>query len=553
MDLARAFPAFDEARIVHRGDGLLVVDKPAGVPSQAADPEVPDDLPSRLRGLAEYLGTHQRLDAETSGLVLFTTERSANASIAEQFEKRRIKKTYVACVELRGASPFRGKGEVRLEDVIDGKNAVMRARAVERRGERALLEIDLETGRTHQARIQLSRAKSPVAGDALYGGAPAPRLMLHAAALEVTAPSGKKLHLRAPVPPEMREWLEHGDRGARVFDDEGALRSALGLAFERRWGLLRAMPEARATDVMRLANDEGDALPGLTVDHYAGFAVASFTGELAEPEHQARRARALDAIASFGFDGVYEKSRPKHSSAVGPAAREALAPRAPSRGSAASSPLVVHEEGVPYFVKLDDGLATGFYADQRKNRRRVRQVAGGARVLNLFSYTCAFSVAAGLGGATRVVSVDASASFLERGRENVIGAGLDVATHDFVAMDARAWLERAARKNERFDVIILDPPSFGTAGRRSAGGRFSIATDFVPLCALAMRVLSPHGQMLASINYRKTTQNDFRHAAARAAREAGVDAAVRDLPPPLDFPARGESHLKAVWVVSRRV
>ncbi len=200
-------------------------------------------------------------------------------------------------------------------------------------------------------------------------------------------------------------------------------------------------------------------------------------------------------------------------------------------------------------MRLDDGLATGFYADQRKNRRRVRNVSGGARVLNLFSYTCAFSVAAGIGGATRVVSVDASASFLERGRENVIGAGLDVGTHEFVATDARAWLERAARKNERFDVIILDPPSFGTAG----GKRFSIATDFVPLCALAMRVLSPRGQMLASINHRKTSQNDFRHAVQRAARDAGIDAAARDLPPPLDFPARGEAHLKAVWIVSRRV
>src|SRR6266567_4782441 len=99
MDLASAFPAFDEKRVVYRGDGVIVVDKPAGVSSQAADPEVADDLPARLRAISEYWGTHQRLDAETSGLVLFTTERAANASIAEQFEKRRIQKTYIACVE----------------------------------------------------------------------------------------------------------------------------------------------------------------------------------------------------------------------------------------------------------------------------------------------------------------------------------------------------------------------------------------------------------------------------------------------------------------------
>jgi 23S rRNA (cytosine1962-C5)-methyltransferase len=540
VDLARAFPAWGDARIVHRGDGLLVVDKPAGVPSQAADPEVPDDLPARLKGVADYLGTHQRLDAETSGLVLFTTEKSANPKIAEQFEKRHIQKTYIACVE-----KFRDKKRT-LSDVIDGKKAVMHARVIERRGDRAMLEIDLETGRTHQARIQLQRAGSPIAGDTLYGGPAAPRLMLHAMGLDVEAPNGKKLALRAPVPEEMREWLERGDRGERVFDDERALRSALALSFERRWGLLRAMPEGRATDVFRLANDDGDALPGLTVDFYAGFAVASFSREFTNE----RRARILDAIASFGFDGVYEKSRPKDASALSPAQREALAPKTPSRGDAAPSPLVVHEEGLPYLVRMGDGLATGFYADQRKNRRRVRAVSGGARVLNLFAYTCAFSVAAEAGGATRVVSVDASASFLERGRENVARAGLDLKKHEFVADDARRWLERAIRqKKDQFDLIVLDPPSYGTAG----GKRFSIASDFVPLCSLAMRLLAPRGQMLASINHRKTSQNQFRHAVQWAAREAPLDAAVRDLPPPLDFPARGEPHLKAVWVVSRRV
>src|SRR6185437_16875311 len=183
------------------------------------------------------------------------------------------------------------------------KKAVLRARVLERRGERALVAIDLETGRTHQARIQLARAGSPIAGDTIYGGPAAPRLMLHAAALEVASPSGKRLHLRAPEPPEMREWLERGDRSGRVYEDAAALRRALGLAFERRWGLLRAMPPARATTAFRLANEEGDALPGVAVDFYAGWAVATFYDEV-------DRARVLDAIASFGFDGVYEKSRP---------------------------------------------------------------------------------------------------------------------------------------------------------------------------------------------------------------------------------------------------
>lgn len=534
MDLARAFPDFDPARVVFRDDGLLVVDKPAGVPSQAADPEVPDDLPSRVRSLAAYLGTHQRLDAETSGLVLFTTERTANASIAEQFEKRRVKKTYLACVTGWRVQDQR----TTLRHVLDGKQAVTHVRVVERRGERALLELDLETGRTHQARDQLTRAGAPIAGDRMYGGARAPRLMLHASALEITSPSGKKLRLTAPTPSEMSEWLEVGDLGTRVYDDGARLRAALGLAFERRWGLLRAMPLARATTVFRLANEEGEGLPGLAVDYYGGYGVVSFSGDLAASPDG--KARVLDAVASFGFDGVYDKTRPKHASALSDAEREAMAPVTPARGAPAPSPLSVTEEGVPFLVRLDAGLATGFYADQRKNRKRVRSHAAKRRVLNLFSYTCSFSVVSALGGASRTVSVDASASALERGRESFAHAGIDLATHDFVAMDARAYLERASRRGELFDLVILDPPSFGTA----KGGRFSIASDFPALCKLAFSVLDAGGSMLASINHQKTTQDRFRHMVEDAARAAGKAAKVRDIPPPLDYPG---GHMKAVW------
>jgi 23S rRNA (cytosine1962-C5)-methyltransferase len=518
VDLERAFPDFDDRRMVFRDDGLLVVDKPPGMPSQASDPEVPDDLPARLRRFSSYLGTHQRLDAETSGLVLFTTERSANASIAAQFEQRRVEKTYLACV-----TGWRGKDRRRtLRHTLDGKPAVTHVRVIEARADRTMLELELETGRTHQARIQLAQVGAPIAGDRLYGGAPAPRLMLHAVGLGLASPSGKKLALRAPVPAAMRAWLENGA-------GEGCLEDALSLAFERRWGLLRAMPRGRETTVFRLVDDEGDALSGLTIDFYAGFAVVSFQGAEDEPQ----RERVLDAVATFGFDGVYEKSRPKHAGSVS-------VPSTPSRGVAAPSPLTVMEEGTPFLVRLDAGLATGFYADQRKNRVRVRDASRGKRVLNLFSYTCAFSVAAARGGASHTVSVDASAAALERGREGFTTAGFDPTAHDFVAMDARAFLERAARRGEKFDVVILDPPSFG----RAKGGSFSVATDFAPLCTLAFAVMNDGGAMLASINHQKTSQDRFRRTVQTAARAAAKDVKVRDLPPPLDFPG---GRLRAVW------
>jgi 23S rRNA (cytosine1962-C5)-methyltransferase len=352
------------------------------------------------------------------------------------------------------------------------------------------------------------------------------------------------LRLRSKAPREIAEWLARGDVGERIYDDAAALDAALRRALERRWGLARAMPPSRETDVFRLVNEEGDGLPGLGLDHYAGFVVANLYGELADSPRRCER--ALDAIAALGFDGVYAKIRPKHASRLGEAERDRLAPASPLRGKMAPDPLPVVEEGTPYLVHLGDGLATGFYADQRANRRRVCAAAKGKTLLNLFSYTCAFSIAAARAGAARTTNVDAAITALERGRAGFAHASLDPDAHEFVGMDARSFLERAARKNQRWDLVVLDPPSYGTA----KGGRFSVSSDFEQLAAAAIRVLSDGGAMLASINHRGTTESRFRRALLEAGRAAGRAIRARSLPPPLDFPSCGESHLKAVWVTA---
>ncbi|MBC7018228.1 hypothetical protein G6O44_26250, partial [Salmonella enterica subsp. enterica serovar Enteritidis] len=106
-------------------------------------------------------------------------------------------------------------------------------------------------GRTHQARVQLAHAGAPIAGDPLYRGALAPRLMLHAAGLELEHPrTGERLVIRDEAPSDMADWVARGDRGAAVYDDVAALDRALGLAVERRWALGRSAlsdPEERRT------------------------------------------------------------------------------------------------------------------------------------------------------------------------------------------------------------------------------------------------------------------------------------------------------------------
>jgi 23S rRNA (cytosine1962-C5)-methyltransferase len=546
MDRDKVFPAFEPARIVHLDDDLVVIDKPVGVPAQAADPELPDDVVTRLKSFlgAPYLGVHQRLDRETSGLMLFTRRREANARIAAAFEGRRVKKTYVACVEgwsRRGRSTLRDRlapgedGKMRV--AARGDLAVTHVRFLDRRGARSLLELELETGRTHQARVQLAHAGAPIAGDTLYGGPRGPRLMLHASGLALAGSS-----YASPPPPEFAEYLARGDLGAGIYEVPGALARALAWAKERRWGLARSASGPRATTAFRLAHEGGDGLPGLALDVYADWLVAQFHTEQRPGEP------VLDALDRLGFDGVYLKMRPKQSNLLVDTRREDLAPRLPVRGRQAPDEIEVLEDGLPFQVRLGDGLSTGLFLDQRKNRRRVRELAPGARVLNLFAYTCGFTLAAAAGGAANTVSIDVSAAALERGRANLERARLLSPAHAFVADDVFGWLARARTKGA-FDLVVLDPPSYSSTKRR----RFVASDDYVELAAAALALLAPGGRLLACTNHRGISRSRFRKMLFDAARRAGREVRqAKDLPASSDFPPEPgtEPHMKSVLVTT---
>lgn len=574
MDRRRVWPSLPAGAIVHDDGTLLVVHKPAGVPSQASDPARADDLVTRLKealqgsasgsGGTPYLGSHQRLDRDTSGLLVFARHKDANPSLAAQFEGRRVEKRYLAAVT--GWPKGRRSAELvdhlvegdggRMEVSKDGRRgakAVTHVRVVEQGGgaRRTLLELVLETGRTHQARVQLAHAGAPIAGDVLYGGAAAPRLLLHASSLTLKHPRGERpVSFHAPAPPAFARWMERGDLGLLVHDDEDALREALDLARERRFGLGRDDQGPRATTAFRLVNEGGDGLPGLAVDVYGDHLVAQlYDDALGTFTDGARKARIFDALHALGFDGVYLKMRPKQANVIVDARRETFAPKAPVRGRPAPDELTVLEEGIPFRVRLADGLSTGIFLDQRENRRRFRGLARGRRVLNLFAYTCGFSLVAAAGGARRTVSVDASISALERGREGLedlvsrgfLEAGGD---HTFVAEDAFAWLARAARKGELFDLVVLDPPSYSSTKSR----RFSAESDLGELAALAIQVVAPGGALLACCNHRGLRPARFRRFLREAAQSLRRPyAQLKDLPDPVDYPAAtgADVHLKS--------
>jgi len=558
-DRSALFPDATADRIVFEDDALLVADKPAGVPSQAAREHDRDDFPTRLRaylaardGAREvYLGTHQRLDRDTSGVLAYARRKDANRALAEQFEGRSVDKGYVAAVSgykggnrtLRHRLGPLEDGRVRVVDARDrrGQDAETEVRVLSTHEDRALLELKLITGRTHQARAQLAAVSAPIAGDRVYGGPPAPRLLLHARSLTMRHPvSNTSMTFTREPPRTFARWLEHGDRSPLAPFDRAAVDDALNLAREDRYGLGRAAD----TDAFRLVNEAGDALPGIAIDVYGDHLVVSLYGDEAVAEREA----ILDAIHELGFAGIYLKVRPKQANVIGDGRNENIAPSVPVRGTAAPKELEVRELGLPYLARLGDGLSTGIFLDQRENRRRVRELSAGKRVLNLFAYTCPFTIAAAAGGASRTVSVDAARAALERGERGLEHAALAGAHHAFVVDDVVTWLEATKRKRDRFDLVILDPPSYSTVGKT----RFSTSGgDYRPLAARAMSVVAEGGYLLACSNHRQTVQAKLRRLLHEAARDAGRTVTqMKDLPPPIDFPpVQGrEPHLKSILV-----
>jgi 23S rRNA (cytosine1962-C5)-methyltransferase len=200
------------------------------------------------------------------------------------------------------------------------------------------------------------------------------------------------------------------------------------------------------------------------------------------------------------------------------------------------------ENGVRFGLDFAAGYSAGFFIDQRENRARVRRV-GPRRLLNTFAYTCSFSVAAALAGA-ETVSIDLSRRSLTRGEDNFRRNGLDPREgHRFIADDVQGVLPRLVRRGEKFDTLVLDPPTFS---RNQSGEAFQVQRDFEKLVALALEVAAPHAQVLLSVNHSAMRVIDLEIIARGALRLRGRSGHFTHAPALPDFPPNEGA--RTVWL-----
>lgn len=265
-------------------------------------------------------------------------------------------------------------------------------------------------------------------------------------------------------------------------------------AHERRAPLLRD----GSTNAYRLLNGEGDGLPGIVVDVYGPFAVVRLDSAV------------LGGLLPWIVSAVQRVISPKGIFQKTSAGLEVLVGRAPPER------LIVSEHGLRFFADLGSGQKTGLFLDHRENRHGLEPWCLDATVLNLFSYTGGFSLYAARGGARRVVSVDQAGDAMSRARDNVELNGLDPDVFEFVTADAFKHLEHLARENQRFDVIISDPPSFA----RNRTQRRRALRAYEKLHELALAVLAPRGLYAAASCTSQIDVDTFRGSVAHAAERS---------------------------------
>ena len=248
------------------------------------------------------------------------------------------------------------------------------------------------------------------------------------------------------------------------------------------------------TTAFRLFNQEGDGFGGLTVDLYGDYAVFSWYNSYV---YQIRKTISESFRQVFPeVLGAYEKIRFKGLDYES----------AHVYGQEAPDFFTVLENGVLYQVFMNDGLMTGIFLDQHEVRGSlVDGLAMGKSLLNMFSYTAAFSVAAAMGGASQTTSVDLAKRSRELSQAHFQANGLSTEDHRFVVMDVFEYFKYAKRKGLTYDVIVLDPPSFA----RNKKQTFSVAKDYHKLISQSLEILNPGGIIIASTNAANVSRQKF--------------------------------------------
>jgi len=252
-----------------------------------------------------------------------------------------------------------------------------------------------------------------------------------------------------------------------------------------------------STTAYRVFNGEGDGIGGLTIDYYDGYYLIQW---YSKGMYKFRDAVINTLKKRQPVKGIFQKKRFDEDGKYIEGADFIL-------GEYPEWPLIVKQDNMKYAVNLDDGPMTGIFLDQRHVRRMLRdRFSKGKSVLNTFSYTGAFGVAAALGGAALTTNVDLAKRSVEKTKEMYAVNDIDLENHQIIVEDVFKYFKNAYKANKSWDVVVLDPPSFS----RSKNFTFSAERDYGKLLGDVLPLVNEKGIVIASTNSAKMDLDKFK-------------------------------------------
>ena len=494
---------YDKPKVIAHRSGWFILYKPAGWLTHS-DGREGDEARSNLIDWAQQLlkvklGVHQRLDVSTSGLIAVSSS-SEGAKLIERSVKQARAKRYLAVVE-----GYLKQSEGEINGVVPEaphRDARTLYRRLHQGKQWSLLELIPLTGRTHQLRAHCASLGTPIRGDGRYGSPydlRAPRALLHAQYLTI---DGEEFY--AESPPDFTRYLPYDSYQNYVQAVIGSKNS---------------LYKAQENTCYRIFNGDAESFKGWRVDRYGDW--QWIIHDQASPQ---------GIIPKLNSKGIYRLE-----ALVDRSSGQQQVPRL-WKGQEAPKPLHIFEAGVQYAVELGEHLSTGLFLDQRPQRAWLAQSKRPwGRVLNTFAHAGGFSIAAALAGA-ETVSVDLSAKWLDRIPSQLELNGINPHGHRCLVGDVFDWLRRLQKRGEKFDLIILDPPSTSVGKKKK---RWSAVKDYPELIQLTLPLLAPGAYLLTCTNHRKLTPMKFVKLLGQALPKSEGYSLERVCAPGLDFPSDG--------------
>lgn len=252
---------------------------------------------------------------------------------------------------------------------------------------------------------------------------------------------------------------------------------------------LRKMGNRTLTDCFRIYDRDIKEYP-FTIDFYAGrFLVQHFScqGDEVTEEESTEICEILNSIFEVGQEAIFWRDRYRRK-------KTEQYEKLGNKGDF----FVAHEYGIPFWINLEDYLDTGLFLDHRETRQIVANLAPGKKLLNLFAYTCSFSVHAAKKGATFTKSVDLSNTYTDWGKENFLLNGLSLENNALIRADCLTFINQ---EKEQYDLIVIDPPTLSRSKKMT--DIFDVQEDYAPLLTRALNLLNPGGNLFFSTNSRQ--------------------------------------------------